>query len=57
MDDRSLSMTGLTYIPLLNRKRERVIGRYTFAVRRDSVFCGQYRAGRARGLFRLCSLL
>lgn len=33
VDDRSLSLTGLTYIPLLNRKRERVIGRYTFAVR------------------------
>lgn len=51
MDDRSLSLTGLTYIPLLNRKRERVIGRYTFAARStlflDSVFCGQYRAGRA----------
>lgn len=33
-DDRSLSLTGLTYIPpLLNRERKRVIGRYTFAVR------------------------
>lgn len=32
-DDGSLSLTGLTYIPLLNRKRDRVIGRYTFAVR------------------------
>lgn len=31
-DDRSLSLTGLTYISLLNRERERVIGRFTFAV-------------------------
>lgn len=48
--DRSLSLTGLTYIsPLLNRERERVIGRYTFAVQSalflDSVFRGGHRGG------------